>query len=326
MVLYYINTFAVMKYKLGDFVRFVDERLEGYVTKIIDEQMIGVTVEDDFEIPVLASKVTYVHGHGAESHDEEHIADVKQPVGEFKSKGVHIAVVADAKANALVHLYIINETSYQLLASLTTLQQKDFKGEFAGIVEPNGVAKLYSAKLSDLQLWPKLIFQVLFYTKQNQPSVKPLNVSEQFKAKDFAGAKKLVPYIKQQGWMIQLDEPELVIDAEKLKESFFKPAEEKAQTVAKPVSELDLHIEKLRDDYQFLTSSEILNIQTDHFKKALDAAIVHQMPDITFIHGTGNGILKHELHKLLSKHPKVQTFMDARKEKFGYGATKVILK
>ena len=315
-----------MKYKLGDFVRFVDERLEGYVTKIIDEQMIGVTVEDDFEIPVLASKVTYVHGHGAESHDEEHIAVPSQPVGEFKSKGVHIAVVADAKANALVHLYLINETSYQLLTSLTTQQQKDFKGEFAGIVEPNGVAKVYSAKLSDLQLWPKLIFQVLFYTKQNQPSVSPLSVSEQFKAKDFSGAKKLVPYIKQQGWMIQLDEPELVIDAEKLKESFFKPAEEKAQTVAKPVGELDLHIEKLRDDYQFLGSSEILNIQTDHFKKALDAAIVHQMPDITFIHGTGNGILKHELHKLLSKHPKVQTFMDARKEKFGYGATKVVLK
>jgi hypothetical protein len=315
-----------MKYKLGDFVRFVDERLEGYVTKIIDEQMIGVTVEDDFEIPVLASKVTYVHGHGAESHDEEHLADTKQPAGEFKSKGVHIAVVADAKANALVHLYIINETSYQLLTSLTTQQQKDFKGEFAGIVEPNGVAKVYSAKLSELQLWPKLIFQVLFYTRQNQPSVEPLNVSEQFKAKDFSGAKKLVPYIKQQGWMIQLDEPELIIDAEKLKESFFKPAEEKAQTVTKPVSELDLHIEKLRDDYQFLSSSEILNIQTEHFKKALDAAIVHQMPDITFIHGTGNGILKHELHKLLSKHPKVQTFMDARKEKFGYGATKVVLK
>ncbi|MBD1384242.1 DUF2027 domain-containing protein [Mucilaginibacter rigui] len=315
-----------MKYKLGDFVRFVDERLEGYVTKIIDEQMIGVTVEDDFEIPVLASKVTYVHGHGVESHDEEHVAEIKQPAGEFKNKGVHVAVVADAKANALVHLYIINETSYQLLASLTTQQQKDFKGEFAGIVEPNGVAKVYSAKLSDLQLWPKLIFQMLFYTKQNQPLVEPLNVSEQFKAKDFAGAKKLVPYIKQQGWMIQLDEPELVIDAEKLKESFFKPAEEKTQTVAKPFSELDLHIEKLRDDYQFLASSEILNIQTDHFKKALDAAIVHQMPDITFIHGTGNGILKHELHKLLSKHPKVQTFMDARKEKFGYGATKVILK
>jgi hypothetical protein len=315
-----------MKYKLGDFVRFVDERLEGYVTKIIDEQMIGVTVEDDFEIPVLASKVTYVHGHGAESHDEDFVAQVTQPVGEFKRNGVHVAVVPDAKANALVHLYLINETSYRLLASLTTQQQKDNKGEYAGFIEPNGVAKVYSAKLSELQLWPKLVFQVLFHTKLNHPLPSPLNVSEQFKAKDFAGAKKLVPYIQQQGWMIQIDEPELVIDAEKLKESFFKPAVEKQQTVTRPVSELDLHIEKLRDDHRFLSSSEILNIQTDHFKNALDAAIVHQMPDITFIHGTGNGILKHELHKLLSKHPKVQTFMDARKEKFGYGATKVVLK
>ncbi|MFA6084108.1 DUF2027 domain-containing protein [Mucilaginibacter sp.] len=314
-----------MKYKLGDFVRFVDEKLEGYVTRIIDEQMIGVTVEDDFEIPVLASKVTYVHGHGAASHDEEYVAPTNIPAGEFKSKGVHIAVITDAKANALVHLYLVNETSYQLLTAITTEQQKTFKGEFAGIIEPQSSAKVYSAKLSDLQLWPKFIFQVLFYTKQNQPLPEPLNITEQFKAKDFAGAKKLVPLLKQQGWLIQLDQPELIIDAQKLKESFFKPAEEK-QEVQKPATELDLHIEKLRDDHQFLSSSEILNIQTDHFKKALDSAIVHQMPDITFIHGTGNGILKHELHKLLSKHPKVQTFMDARKEKFGYGATKVILK
>jgi hypothetical protein len=314
-----------MRYKLGDFVRFVDEKLEGYVTRIIDEQMIGVTVEDDFEIPVLASKVTYVHGHGAASHDEDYVAPTNLPAGEFKSKGVHIAVVTDAKANALVHLYLVNETSYQLLTAVTTEQQKTLKGEFSGIVEPQSSAKIYSAKLSDLQLWPKFIFQVLFFTKQNQPSVAPLNITEQFKAKDFAGAKKLVPILKQQAWLIQLDEPELVIDAQKLKESFFKPAQEK-QEVQKPISELDLHIEKLRDDYQFLSSSEILNIQTDNFKKALDAAIVHQMPDITFIHGTGNGILKHELHKLLSKHPKVQTFMDARKEKFGYGATKVVLK
>jgi hypothetical protein len=47
-----------MKYKLGDFVRFVDEKMEGFVTRIIDDQMIGVTGDDEFEIPVLASKVT----------------------------------------------------------------------------------------------------------------------------------------------------------------------------------------------------------------------------------------------------------------------------
>lgn len=229
------TTTHTMRYKLGDFVRFVDEKLEGYITKIIDEQMIGVTVEDDFEIPVLASKVTYVHGHGAASHDEEAVTQTSSiPAGEFKSKGVHIAVIADAKANALVHLYLVNETSFQLLASVVTDAQKTIKGEFAGMIEPQSAVKVYSAKLSDLQLWPKFIFHVLFHTRQNQPLELPLNVAEQFKAKDFAGAKKIVPILKQQGWLVQLDQPELIIDAEKLKESFFKPAEEK-QVVQKPV-------------------------------------------------------------------------------------------
>jgi hypothetical protein len=41
------------------------------------------------------------------------------------------------------------------------------------------------------------------------------------------------PCLNQQGWLIRLDEDELVINAEKLKESFFKPAEEK-QLVDKP--------------------------------------------------------------------------------------------
>ena len=134
-----------------------------------------------------------------------------------------------------------------------------------------------------------------------------------------------MPLIKQQAWLIRLDEAELVIDAEKLKESFFKPAEEKRE-IEKPVHEIDLHIEKLRDDYQFLSNSEMLNIQLTAFRKALDAAIVHKLPAITFIHGVGNGTLKTELHKIVGKHPQVQTFMDARKEKFGYGATKVLLK
>jgi dsDNA-specific endonuclease/ATPase MutS2 len=69
-----------------------------------------------------------------------------------------------------------------------------------------------------------------------------------------------------------------------------------------------------------------LKIQLAYFNTTLDAAIVHQLPEIVFIHGAGNGILRHELHKLLSKNNKIQTFMDARKEKFGYGATKAILK
>lgn len=315
-----------MKYKLGDFVRFVDEKMEGYVTRIIDEDMIGVTGEDDFEIPVLASKVTTVHGYRAPGAASDKVTEqYVQPAGEFKAKGVYIGVVSDAKASSVVHFYLINDTSYQLLASLATEKQQIFKGEYAGIIAPNSAVKVYSAQLADLQLWPKFTFNVLFYSTQNVNPVVPLTVSEKFKAKDFSGAKKQLPLVNQPGWLVQLDEPDFVIDAQQLKESFFKSADEKT-TAEKPSQEIDLHIEKLRDDLEFLNGADIMKIQIDHFNKALDAAIVHQLPDITFIHGAGNGVLKHELHKLLSKNNKIQTFMDARKEKFGYGATKVILK
>ncbi|MVN89690.1 Smr/MutS family protein [Mucilaginibacter aquatilis] len=315
-----------MKYKLGDFVRFVDEKMEGYVTRIFDDQMIGVTGEDDFEIPVLASKVTTVHGHVAkgQSTGTQAGAEAVVPAAEFKKHGIYLGVVSDNKAASVVHFNLVNDTSYQLLVTLTT-EGKQFKGEYLGIIAPGTGVPVYSAQLADIQLWPKFNLQVLFFTRQDFEPQQPLTFSEKFKAKDFSGSKKSVPVVNQQGWLIRLDEPEMVIDAQKLKESFFKPAAEK-QEIEKPQSEVDLHIEKLRNDYQFISSHDILRIQLEQFKKALDAAIVHQLPEITFIHGAGNGILRHELHKQLSKHQKVQTFLDARKEKFGYGATKVLLK
>lgn len=314
-----------MKYKLGDFVRFVDEKMEGYVTRIIDDTMIGVTGEDDFEIPVLVSKVTTVHGHKSTAVESQAFDEVKSVNNEFETRGVYLAVTSDQRIASVVHFHLVNETSYQLLVSLTTEKLHKFKGEYAGIIAPKSSAKIYSAPLPDIQIWPTFNFEVLFYTTQNVAPAKPLSLKENFKAKDFSGTKKVVQIIKEQAWLIRLDEPELVIDAEKLKESFFKPSEEKRE-IEKPANELDLHIEKLRDDYQFLSNAEILNIQLTAFRKALDAAIVHKLPEVTFIHGVGNGILKNEIHKLVSKHPQVQTFMDARKEKFGYGATKVLLK
>lgn len=314
-----------MKWKLGDFVRFVDEKREGYVTRIFDDQMIGVTGDDDFEIPVLASKVTSVYGHGAATTGGNESAAAAIPAAAFVQHGVYLAVVSDARAASVVHFHLVNETSFELLTTLTSHTQEKYKGEFSGIIAPHSTADMYAAQLADIQLWPVFDVQVLFYTKQQIKPGKPITFSEKFKAKDFSGTKKTVPILKQAGWLIRLDEAELVIDAQKLKESFFKPAEEK-QELDKPQHDIDLHIEKLRDDFQFLDSSEILQIQLNHFRKMLDAAIVHQMPSIVFIHGAGNGILRHEIHKLLGRNQKVQTFMDAQKEKFGFGATRVMLK
>lgn len=312
-------------FKLGDFVRFVDEKREGYVTRVIDGVTLGVTDTDGFEIPVAISNLTHVHGHGSKAIAQ---GDDQKPVivdESFRDTGVFLAVVEDAKASAVAHFTLINNTSYQLLLSLETDKKGLYKGEFAGTVQAKTSSQLYSANLGDLEVWPEFIFQILYFTTANIKPKDPINLTKKFKAKDFSGAKKQVPEINKYAWLIQLDEPVKLIDAQKLKESFFNQPSNKP-VVAKPQSEIDLHIEKIRDDHQFLGQSEIIDIQLAYFQQLLDAAIVHQMPSIVFIHGVGNGTLRHHIHKIISKHPQVRTFMDARKEKFGFGATEVVFK
>jgi len=314
-----------MDYRLGEFVRFVDEKREGYITRIIDDNMLGVTGDDDFEIPVPANKVTRVHGRMPEGIEDQSFAEKKVPAAEFKHSGIFLAMISDPNKGSVVHFHFLNDTSFQLMVTLSTEKSGKHKGYFAGIVAPGTTLKIYSASLTDLNIWPTFLVQILYYSSQEVTVPDPVVFSEKFRARDFSGAKKQLPLLKENGWLFRLDKEEITIDPQKLKESFFRPAEEKKE-IEKPQREIDLHIEKLRDDHQFLAKDEILKIQLYHFKKALDAAIVHKLPSIVFIHGVGNGTLRQEIHKTVSKHQQVKTFMDAYKDKYGYGATEVILK
>lgn len=317
-----------MKFKLGEFVRFIDENREGYITKIIDDQIVGVTGDDDFEIPVSVSNLARVHGHMANDVEADFANAEPEEVSttEFSTKGISLAFVQDLNKGSLVHFYLVNETSFELLVTLNSVRKEQYKGEFSGKLGPLSITKMYTASLSELDLWPRFFVNILTFTTANIKPLKPISLEYKFKAKDFSDTKKTIPFIKHQGWLIQLDEPELKIDVEKLKESFFSKPKEEIKKVDKPQREVDLHIERLRDDYQFLSKSEILDIQLAEFQAKLAAAIVHKFIDIVFIHGVGNGVLRDHIHKALGKHPQVRTFKDAHKVKFGYGATEVIFK
>jgi len=315
----------IMNYKLGEFVRFVNERREGFITRIIDESTIAVTDDDGFEIPVLASQVTRVHGKSdftAIQVNKE--STLKQP-DQFISNGIFIGITDDKRLGSVVHFNLINTSSYQILFTFNTEKNQEFNGECSGQLNPEAMVQLYSASLNELDLWPKFHLQVLLYAPGKHEIKKPILFSDKFKAKDFSGTKKHDAILGKEAWMIQIDSEVPLIDPQKLKESFFRPSSEKIE-IPNPGKEVDLHIEKIRDDYQFLKNSEILDIQLNHFKKNLDAAIVHKLQSIIFIHGTGNGTLRNEIHKIISKHHQVKTFMDAYKEKFGYGATEIIFK
>ena len=211
-----------MNYKLGDFVRFVDENLEGYITRIIDKDTIGVTDSNDFEIPVLASKVTLVHGDLPDEDAGTVKAPRLTPDTPFIKEGVYLGIVADQHSSSVVHFHLINQTSFQLLSSLTTEKGDIFKGEFAGILTPHSTKKIYSAQLSDIQIWPKFRIEILFNSPLSIAPCNPVSFHQHIKGKDLSVPKDDIISLKQKGWLIRLDEPGPTIDAEKLKQSFFK--------------------------------------------------------------------------------------------------------
>jgi len=210
-----------MQVKLGDFVRFVDENIEGYVTRIIDKDMIGVTDANDFEIPVQASKVTLVHGdipddNGAPAKKSA----ITVPVAEFKKDGVFLGLVSDQHTTSVAHFHLVNETSYDLLVAFTTERGGQFKGEFAGLVPGNFAKKIYSANMTDIQIWPKFRVEVLFHTPADLEPKSALLFNQNIKGKDLSVAKQEIPLLNNKGWLIQIDSKELPMDLNKLKERF----------------------------------------------------------------------------------------------------------
>jgi len=114
-----------------------------------------------------------------------------------------------------------------------------------------------------------------------------------------------------------------------LKEKMFEqntpPPVVKTQ-LERPAAVVDLHIEKLTKDFLAMNNAQMLETQLKTFEQQLEKAIANGMDEMTFIHGVGNGVLRTELHRRMSRHPNVKYFEDAQKEKFGYGATKVKIK
>jgi hypothetical protein len=88
---------------------------------------------------------------------------------------------------------------------------------------------------------------------------------------------------------------------------------------------VDLHIEKLRNDWQNMSNAEILDIQLREFEKWYELAVAHHQPHLIIVHGVGSGRLRDEIHDLLRLKREVKSFVNQYHPSFGYGATEIYL-
>lgn len=88
-------------------------------------------------------------------------------------------------------------------------------------------------------------------------------------------------------------------------------------------SVVDLHIEKLSDNWKHLSNYEILSLQLKTFEKFYQLSIAHHQPSLTIIHGVGEGVLRDEIHDKLRLKKEVKSFVNQYHPNYGYGATEI---
>ena len=143
----------------------------------------------------------------------------------------------------------------------------------------------------------------------------------------------------------------LVIDPKKLKQEMYRKPEQKPaeadstdgddgyvrryddgrahHTVAKRDKDaevVDLHADALLDTTAGMSSADILNYQLDIFRRTLEKFKTKKGKRIIFIHGKGEGVLRHAIIHELNYRYKGYSYQDASFQEYGYGATQVTIK
>ncbi|GAB3824193.1 Smr/MutS family protein [Hymenobacter jeollabukensis] len=373
---------------IGDRVRLMSGREEGIVTRILDQNLVEVTI-DDFPVPVLRSELVLVAAEEFKAFGGSELAPSQvaparplkpgkpgkapaapttttTPTGSTSTpakaapappapKGLYLALVQQTSELLVAHL--INNTDADVLFTFGEERGGQYRALAADKLAPKTVSQpLGHRHLKDFDQWATAVVQLL-PAQLNAPTLYDTLLKRvSFKASSFYSARREAPVIKREAYLFQLDEkpaapiavpltdeapkPTPTVDPAKLRDQLADklrgdaktvvpaPKQEPLKAIVAPPHEVDLHLEALKPEggIEGLSNTAVLELQTAAFEDALSRALATNMHEIIFIHGVGNGTLRKELHKRLSRNRDIKFFEEARKEKFGYGATLVRLK
>lgn len=312
--------------KLGDHVRFLNENMQGVVTNI-NGKIIGVTIEDDFEIPVAANEVIKI---------EEIVSKKEEPVSITKKTqfvkvhaGIHIAF--ERLSETALELKLHNSESDLIAFAYFQKSNNQFELRRTDSLEIESTTSLGKFDLEQFNTWPEMAFQIMYVNEKGNDFKPQLVKTVKFNAKEFHASFKQCYFLGKQAYSFRLDESINKADIQRLlHKDFAEPAskpvfvtEESLNKKPQPV--VDLHIEKLTDNPANLSAQDIMDLQMAVFSKSLEMAHVHQMQKIVFIHGIGNHFLKNKIKNYLTQQKAiVKKYQDADMVKYGGGATEVI--
>lgn len=351
--------------KIGDKVRFLSETSGGIVSGFQGKNIVLVEDEDGFQIPVRVNDVvvietddydvkpTAVESKKKISDDDYDPAD--RPVT-FKAapeerKGgdmlsVYLAFVPmDSRelTQTRFEAYLVNDSNYYVTYTYCFAEGANWQLRSTGEIEPNTKLFIEEFGREALNELERVSIQIIAYKRDKSFILKPTTDVQlridtvkfyklhTFQENDFFEQPALLYTIIENDKVAR----PLVIDAKKLKQEMArKTAEDNKKVVAQPARKnakdepivTDLHANELLDTTAGLSSADILNYQLDVFRKKMDEYKGKHGTKLIFIHGKGEGVLRHAIIHELNYRYKNCTYQDASFREYGYGATQVTIK
>ena len=146
-----------MDFKIGDKVKFLNDVGGGVVTRIIDKVLVGVLVDDGFEVPVMASeliKTESVQGNDDLTNETKAADDSSFTINMDKDDNVNLDEFSKDDKNLALYIGIvprkdekleinlINDSNYHVYYTLSSEDEGYYKLVSAGLIEDNTKLKV----------------------------------------------------------------------------------------------------------------------------------------------------------------------------------------
>ncbi len=343
-----------MKYQIGDIVLILHSNEEGKVVDIINDKMLLVDVEG-VSFPVYMDQVDFPYFKRftekklfPAKKEKQFIDDLRKekPLKEKKVvDGVWLTFLpvmdTDEFGDVIVEelkIHLINRTEipYNFIYKLHFFGRPDF--ELKNIIQPFEDFYLHDVDFADLNDSPSFEFD---FTLAQPEKKKAAHFESTVKLKP----KQLLAKIEELKEKNQAHFSQLLFETypdKEIEDSMESDSYRMGRLAAKgyklydasrakehldpPRSVVDLHIEKLTDDWKRLGNYEILKMQLKAFEKYYYLSIAHHQHSLIIIHGVGEGVLRNEIHDILRLKKEVKSFVNQYHPNFGYGATEIFFK
>lgn len=236
--------------------------------------------------------------------------------------------------------YVVNDSNYYIHYSYLVAEGNAWTLKSVGEVEPNTKLFIEEFGREVLNDMGRIGVQLTAYKKDKPFLLKPA-IDVQFRIDPVKFYKLHVfeenEFFEQPSLLFTIvDNDEvarpLVVDSKRLKEQMYKDEKIIAHEGKKKRQKndgtlvIDLHADELLETTAGMNAADILHYQLDVFKKTMDENKKKKGQKIVFIHGKGEGVLRHALVHELNYRYKSCTYQDASFLEYGYGATQVTIK